>query len=142
MIYLLDTNICVYALKRRAPAVLTRLREAGQEAVEVSVITVLELRQGAEKSRETARAHQRLDALLSSILALSFDVDAAVVGSGVRAHLKCAGTPIGDLDSLIAAQALARNLVLATNNLREFERVPGLRTENWIDGRNREATLA
>ena len=132
MRYLLDTNICVYALKNRPPSVLERLREVGQEAVAVSVITVLELRQGAEKSQEAARAHQRLDAFLGPMPVLSFDTDAAVVGARIRAHLERAGTPIGDLDSLIAAQALAKNLVLVTNNLREFERVPGLRTENWV----------
>jgi tRNA(fMet)-specific endonuclease VapC len=130
--YLLDTNICVYALKNRPPAVLDRLREVGQEAVAVSVITVLELRQGAEKSQAAARAHQRLDAFLGPMPVLSFDIDAAVVGARIRAHLERAGIPIGDLDSLIAAQALAAKLLLVTNNLREFERVPGLHTENWV----------
>ena len=62
---------------------------------------------------------------------LSFDEEAALVGARIRAHLERRGTPIGDLDSLIAAHALARDLILVTNNLREFERVPGLQAENW-----------
>ncbi len=131
MRYLLDTNICVYALKNRPPAVLDRLKEVGQEAVAVSVVTALELRQGAEKSQARERTHQRLDLFLGPMPVLSFDAEAAIVGARIRAHLERAGTPIGDLDSLIAATALAKNLVLVTNNLREFVRVPGLRTENW-----------
>jgi tRNA(fMet)-specific endonuclease VapC len=129
--YLLDTNICIYALKNRPPEVLERLQAVGREAVARSVITVLELRQGAEKSQQAAANHSRLDFFLSPIKILPFDEDAAVVGARIRVHLERRGTPIGDLDSLIAAHALARDLILVTNNLREFERVPGLQTENW-----------
>lgn len=131
MTYLLDTNICIYALKNRPPEVLERLRAVGRGAVALSVITVLELRQGAEKSQQAAANHARLDFFLSSMRILPFDEEAALAGARLRAHLERQGTPIGDLDSLIAAHALARDLVLVTNNLREFKRVPGLQTENW-----------
>jgi tRNA(fMet)-specific endonuclease VapC len=130
--YLLDTNICIYALKNRPPEVLERLRAVGRAAVAVSVITVLELRQGAEKSQQMAANHSRLDFFLAPMKVLPFDEDAALAGARIRAHLERQGTPIGDLDSLIAAHALARDLVLVTNNLWEFERVPGLQTENWV----------
>jgi tRNA(fMet)-specific endonuclease VapC len=130
--YLLDTNICIYALKNRPPEVLERLREVGRAAVAVSVVTVLELRQGAEKSRQTAANHERLDFFLKPIPVLDFEQDDAIAGARLRAHLERQGTPIGDLDSLIAAQVLTRELILVTNNLREFERVPGLQVENWV----------
>jgi tRNA(fMet)-specific endonuclease VapC len=130
--YLLDTNICIYALKNRPPEVLERLRAVGRAAVAVSVITVLELRQGAEKSQQMAANHSRLDFFLAPMRVLPFDEDAALAGARIRAHLERQGTPIGDLDSLIAAHALARDLILVTNNLWEFERVPGLQTENWV----------
>lgn len=132
MIYLLDTNICIYALKNRPAEVLARLQEVGRGAVALSVITVLELRQGAEKSQQREANHSRLDFFLSPMAILPFDEEAARAGAKLRAHLERQGTPIGDLDSLIAAHALARDLVLVTNNLREFERVPGLQTENWV----------
>ncbi len=132
MIYLLDTNICIYALKRHPPEVLEKLRSISRSAVAVSVITVLELRQGAEKSQDPGTAHQKLDFFLSSVRALPFDEEAALVAARIRASLELQGRPIGDLDSLIAAHALAQDLILVTNNLREFQRVPDLRTENWV----------
>ena len=132
MRYLLDTNICVYALKHRPPEVLERLQAVGKAAVAVSVITVLELRQGAEKSQQAAGNHARLDLFLGPLRVLPFDEEAALAAARLRAHLERLGRPIGDLDSLIAAQALAREMVLVTNNLREFERVPALQVENWV----------
>jgi tRNA(fMet)-specific endonuclease VapC len=130
--YLLDTNICVYALKHRPPEVLERLQAVGKAAVALSVITVLELRQGAEKSQQAAANHGRLDLFLGPLRVLPFDEEAALAGARLRAHLERLGRPIGDLDSLIAAQALAREMILVTNNIREFERVPGLAVENWV----------
>jgi len=132
LIYLLDTNICIYALNRRPPEVLEKLRSISRSSVAVSVITVLELRQGAEKSQDPKKAHQKLDFFLSSIRSLPFDEDAALVAARIRAGLERQGRPIGDLDSLIAAHALAQDLILVTNNLREFQRVPDLRAENWV----------
>jgi tRNA(fMet)-specific endonuclease VapC len=130
--YLLDTNICIYALKNRPPEVLERLEAVGRGAVALSVITVLELRQGAEKSQRVAENHSRLDFFLSPIKILPFDEEAAVVAARIRAHLERRGTPIGDLDTLIAAHAIACDLILVTNTLQEFERVPGLKTDNWV----------
>lgn len=132
MRYLLDTNICIYALKNRPPEVLERLRSIGRAAVAVSVITVLELRHGADNSQHPESTHARLDFFLGSMRILPFEEDDARIGGRIRAHLGRLGCPIGDLDSLIAAQALSWDLILVTNNLREFERVPDLRTENWV----------
>ena len=133
MTYLLDTNICVYALKKRPPGVLRRLRELGPEAVALSVVTVLELRHSAEYATDPDRDHARLDDFLAPLRILPFDREAAELGGRLRARLYREGRRIGELDLLIAAQALASRLVLVSNNLREFERVPGLRTENWAE---------
>lgn len=133
MKYLLDTNICVYSLNRRPPEVLQRLREVGPAAVAISVITVVELRHGAMKSQNPEKAHGKLDLFLGPLSVLEFDEDAAEKAGRIRADLERAGTPIGDLDSLIAAHALAAGLVLVSNNLREFERVLHLETENWTE---------
>ena len=132
MRYLLDTNICVYALKRRPPEVLQRLREVGPAEVGISVVTLVELRHGAAKSQDPEKAHQKLDLFLKPLTVLEFDEPAAEKAGRLRADLERAGTPIGDLDSLIAAHALASGHTLVSNNLREFERVPHLKTENWV----------
>jgi len=131
MTYLLDTNVCIYALENHPPEVLRRLREAGPAAVALSVVTVLELRHGAENAADPESDHARLDEFLAPMTVLSFDREAAEIGGRIRARLQRAGLRIGDLDLLIAAQALAAGQVLVSNDLRGFDHVPGLRTENW-----------
>ena len=133
MRYLLDSNICIYAMKNRPLQVLRRLQNVGRAVVAVSVITVLELRQGAERSQQRELAHARLDDFFGPMDALSFEASDALVAARLRAHLFRIGRPIGDFDSLIAAQALARDLIVVTNNVDEFERVPDLRIENWAE---------
>lgn len=128
---LLDTNICIYALNRRPPEVLERLEAIGSTGVALSVITVLELRHGAHKSQHSEKSHSKLDHFLSPMRILPFDEKAAAETAKLRAHLEMQGQKIGDLDSLIAGHALARDLILVSNKLREFNRVPQLRTENW-----------
>jgi tRNA(fMet)-specific endonuclease VapC len=130
---LLDSNICIYAMKNRPLQVLKRLQNIGPAAVAVSVVTVLELRQGAEGSQQRGLAHSRLDDFLGPMLVLSFEEADALVAARIRAQLFRLGRPIGDLDSLIAAQALARDLIVVTNNVSEFERVPDLSIENWAE---------
>lgn len=131
MRYLLDSNICVYAMKNRPPQVLRRLQNVGRAVVGVSVITVLELRQGAERSQQRELAHARLDDFFGPMDVLPFEQADALVAARIRAQLFRVGRPIGDFDSLIAAHALARDLIVVTNNVEEFERVPDLRIENW-----------
>jgi tRNA(fMet)-specific endonuclease VapC len=133
MTYLLDTNICIYALANRPARVLQRLREVGPEAVAVSVVTLLELRHGAENASGPAADHARLDAFLAPIEVLPFDRDSAELGGRLRAELRRAGRRLGDLDLLIAAQALAAGRVLVSNDLRAFGGVDGLRTANWAE---------
>ena len=130
MSLLLDTNICVYALKQH-PAVLERLLSKARPEVSLSVITEAELRAGAAKSASPARTLRLLENFLAPLNVLEFSSGDAVAYAQVRAKLERAGMPIGPLDTLIAAHALARELTLVTNNEREFRRVTGLRVENW-----------
>lgn len=130
MRYLLDTNICIYALKQDA-AVLDHLLSKARSAIAVSIITEAELRVGAARSEAPTRTLRLIESFLRPIAILDFVSGDAVAYASVRAKLERAGRPIGPFDTLIAAQAVARKLVLVSNNQREFERVAGLRVENW-----------
>ena len=130
MKFLLDTDTCIYALKQN-PAVLKRLLAQSREDVVISVITEAELRTGAAKSTSGAKTLRLVENFLRPLGILEFTSDDAASYAQVRAKLERAGTPIGPLDTLIAAQAVARKLVLVSNNESEFGRVAGLRLENW-----------
>jgi tRNA(fMet)-specific endonuclease VapC len=130
MTYLLDTNICIYAIKQ-FPGVIARIRSQPRVQVLLSVITEAELRAGAAKSSSPTRALRVLEDFLAPFNVLEFGSTEAVTYGHLRAKLERAGTPIGPLDTLLAAQAIARELTLVTNNEREFRRVTGLRLENW-----------
>lgn len=130
MRFLLDTNICIYALKQNQ-VVLTRLLAERPIDVGLSVITEAELRTGAAKSVSSVKTTRLLERFLRPLAVLDFTSDDARTYAVVRARLEHAGTPMGPLDTLIAAQALARKLTLVSNNEREFRRVAGLRIENW-----------
>lgn len=130
MRFLLDTDTCIYALKQNE-RVITRLLAAAREDVLISVITEGELRTGAAKGSSPSKTLRLVESFLSPIALLEFTSDDAAVCAAIRAKLERAGTPIGPLDTLIAAQALARKLTLVSNNEREFRRVAGLSIENW-----------
>jgi tRNA(fMet)-specific endonuclease VapC len=132
MKFLLDTDICVFALRQREP-VLTRLLSQRREDVTVSVITEAELRTGAAKSIAAAKTSRLLESFLRPLTILEFNSNDAVVYAQVRLKLERAGMPIGPMDTLIAAHALSRRLTLVSNNQRAFRRVAGLRIENWVD---------
>ena len=130
MKFLLDTDTCIYALKGNA-TVLDRLLSRSRADVAVSVITEAELRTGAAKSSSPVKTSHLLENFLRPLAVVEFTSADATTYAQIRAKLERAGTPIGPLDTLIAAQAISRKLVLVTNNEREFGRVPGLRLENW-----------
>ncbi|MBK1631974.1 VapC toxin family PIN domain ribonuclease [Thiohalocapsa halophila] len=132
MRFLLDTDTCIYVINRKPPAVMERFRQLALGDVGVSSITAAELAFGVAKSG-SARNRTALEKFLAPLEILPFGMDAVWVYGQVRAALEHAGTPIGSLDTLIAAHALAGKLTLITNNLREFERVHGLRCENWVN---------
>lgn len=130
MTYLLDTSICVLAMRRHA-GVEQRLGEVGPGACAVSVITAVELWFGARISRYARKNRASVDAFLAPLRACDFEERAAEAFVEVRYDLRRRGTPIGDFDLLIAATALARGLTVVTNNAREFKRVRGLSVEDW-----------
>ena len=129
--YLLDTNFVIYVIKQRPLAVLpTFNRHHGRMAI--SAITLAELMHGAEKSSDPARNLAVVEDFCSRLEVLPYDMAAAAHYGNIRAVLEQQGTPIGVNDLHIAGQARSRGLVLVTNNLREFQRVPGLLLENWV----------
>jgi len=132
MTRLLDTNICVFLIRKRSrPALRRRFDTHAVGELAVSSITESELRHGAERSNDPPKNHHAVDRLLLTLPVLPYGSEAAAAYGAIRARLAAAGTPIGSMDLLIAAHALAANLILVTNNTREFKRVPGLRVENW-----------
>jgi tRNA(fMet)-specific endonuclease VapC len=131
MTFLLDTNICIYALKQNQ-MVLERLLAEKPVDVGLSVITEAELRTGAAKSSSSAKTTRLLENFLRPLTVIDFASDDARAYATVRARLEQSGTPIGPLDTLIAAQAVARKLTLVSNNEREFKRIAGLRLQNWL----------
>ncbi len=130
--YLLDTNICIYLIKKKPGNVLKKLKEVSHRKIFVSAITIAELEYGIAGSRYPEKNKISLIEFLSFFHKLSFEDTDAVEYGIIRKDLEKAGRIIGPLDLLLAAQALSKKLVLVTNNLKEFERVRGLNLENWV----------
>lgn len=128
---MLDTNICIYAIKHRPPEVLAALRAHESAGLGLSSITVAELYFGVAKSG-SVRNLQALAQFLEPLEVADFDKHAAQSYGQLRARLEAAGTPIGPLDTQIAAHALALGVTLVSNNSREFARVPGLALTDWV----------
>ena len=131
MMYLLDTNICIYIIKKKPPNVLRKFKTLKLGDIGISSITVAELRYGVEKSKYGARNRRAVEQFLTPLAIADFDAKAAQTYGQIRATLEAKGTPIGPLDTLIAAHALSLGVTLVTNNIKEFSRVPGLKLENW-----------
>jgi tRNA(fMet)-specific endonuclease VapC len=130
--YLLDTNICAYFMSRKYPAVTAKFREHDPGDLAISSIVAAELAYGVENSARIESNRRNLELFLAKMNVVAWD-DAALWQFGFhKAKLKKAGTKIGELDLLIGCQALAMDAVLVTNNTREFERIEGLRLENWV----------
>jgi tRNA(fMet)-specific endonuclease VapC len=130
--YLLDSCIIVPALKGEPRALLNRLAGIASNRLYLSSIVLAELYLGAEKSRDPAPRKADIADLTQGMTPLPFDADCASTYGRIRAHLERKGSTIGPMDLLIAAQAVSAGLILVTDNLREFKRVPGLRCENWL----------
>jgi tRNA(fMet)-specific endonuclease VapC len=131
MRYLLDTNICIYAMKRSPKNVFDRLRRCAIGDVGVSAITYSELEFGASNSRDPQGNRNLLNQFVAPLDVIAYEPQVAPVYGQIRTDLTRKGRPIGPLDMLIAAHALYLNCTLVTNNKKEFSRVPGLRIENW-----------
>jgi len=130
---MLDTDICIYIMKRKPLLVLDRLKLLQPGQLSMSAITFAELMNGAKKSQRVEANVSRLNALGEILEICSFDQQAAIVYGEVRSSLEKRGEVIGPHDLLIAAHALSLGRTLITNNEREFKRVEGLELENWAD---------
>lgn len=129
---LLDTNICIYMIKNNPPEVRRQFEAYVPGDIGVSVITAAELYYGAAKSAAKERNAFALEAFFLPLELVPFDLESSLVYGKIRAALERQGTPIGGMDMLIAAQAIAHGVTLVTNNLKEFQRIPELRCETWV----------
>ena len=132
MTFMLDTNVCIALIRQRPHIVLARLKASGPEPLAISSISLADLEFGAARSSRPDISRAALEHFVVPFQVLPFGASATRAYGYIRAHLQRSGAPIGPLDTLIAAHALSLDLTLVTNNLREFVRVPGLRTEDWM----------
>ncbi len=128
---LLDTNICIHIINAKPPAVLARFSAYRLGDIGLSSVVAAELAFGVAKSG-SARNRQALEMFLAPLTLLPFDAPAVWAYGDLRADLERRGTPIGSLDTMIAAHALSQQAMLVTNNTREFAKVPGLQLDNWV----------
>ena len=128
---LLDTNICIYIINAKPPAVLVRFQQYRFGDIGLCSVVAAELAFGVAKSG-SARNRQALEMFLAPLTILPFDAAAVWAYGDLRAELERRGTPIGSLDTMIAAHALSQQAMLVTNNTREFAKVPGLQLDNWV----------
>jgi len=129
--YMLDTNICIYVIKRR-PAALQEKFDALADTLCISSITLGELCFGAEKSARRVENLAVIENFVARLEVLPFSEKAAAHYGQVRAELEKAGTPCGPHDMQIGGHARSEGLIIVTNNMREFSRMPGVRVENWL----------
>ncbi|MBU6200318.1 MAG: type II toxin-antitoxin system VapC family toxin [Xanthomonadaceae bacterium] len=132
MRYLLDTNICIYIARHRPAEVQKRFERLKAGDAAVSAVTFGELQYGAAKSRQAAIVKTNLEEFAGFVPVLALDAACARAYGEIRAELESAGRVIGSNDLWIAAHARSAQLILVTNNEREFKRVPGLKIENWV----------
>ena len=138
MKFLIDTNICIYIMNNHPPEVLPKFKSIGVGKVGISSITVSELHYGACKSNHIKKNIKRLDEFLSPFEILSYDENVSKYYGKIRSQLEKQGNIIGPLDMLIAAHALSNNLILITNNVKEFMQIKFLRVENWVEKQDTE----
>ena len=131
--YLLDTNICIYAIKGKYPRISERLLRIHPDEIKISAVTVMELEYGAAKSKWGERSRTALQMFLASFDVLPFTERDAVLCGLIRAELAAVGSPIGAYDIMISSQGISRGLTVVTHNTSEFERVPGIKLEDWTE---------
>jgi len=131
MHFILDTNICIYIIKKKPLKALEKLNALRTAEVGISSITLAELEYGVSKSSRPDRNRNALSAFLAPMEILSFDHLAAFHYGEIRTYLEKKGIVIGGMDLLIASHAISLSVTLVTNNIREFKRIPNLHLENW-----------
>ena len=131
MNYLIDTNICIYVMNKRPHEVIQKFKNIEIGQICISSITVSELYYGVSKSKLQKQNSKRLEEFLTPFEILPYDETASKFYGSIRSQLESQGSVIGPLDMLIAAHALSNDLVLVTNNEKEFKRIESLKIENW-----------
>jgi len=131
MKFMLDTNTCIYIIKRKPPKVLEHFKAYSIGEIGISSMTLAELRFGVEKSQHIQKNQEALDAFILPLEIADFDEKAAKSYGEIRAALEKAGNPIGSMDMLISAHALSLGLTLVTNNVREFRKIKHLKVIDW-----------
>lgn len=132
MIYLLDSNICIYIINKSPRNVVEHIKNLDPSQVRLSSISLGELEYGVSKSKDREKNRIALIDFISAFDIVPFDDNDAEIYGLIRADLERKGSIIGSYDMQIAAQAISRNLILVTNNTKEFSRVNGIKLENWI----------
>ncbi|MEE4606023.1 MAG: type II toxin-antitoxin system VapC family toxin [Desulfobacteraceae bacterium] len=133
MKFMLDTNVCIYIIKRKPADLLERFKQTDISEISISSITLSELFYGVSKSSKPEQNFMALTQFVAPLEILPFGGEASQYYGDLRAYLERLGTPIGSLDMLIAAHALSLASTLVTNNEKEFNRVPNLKIENWVN---------
>lgn len=132
MKYLLDTNICIYIIKKKPKNVFEKFKQYRVGDIGISAITYSELAYGVANSHDIEKNTMALNEFLGPLEIIDFHAEVAPIYGLIRTHLNRTGKPVGPLDMLIAAHALHLGSILVTNNTDEFSRIPNLRIENWI----------
>ncbi|MGR3301180.1 MAG: type II toxin-antitoxin system tRNA(fMet)-specific endonuclease VapC [Candidatus Scalindua sp.] len=129
---MLDTNICIYIIKKRPESILKRFKKYRNQNVYISVITLAELQYGVERSSSKKFNQKIINDFISHLFVVPWDKESAVQYGKLRNALNEKGTPVGNMDLMIASHALSQDITLVTNNVKEFKRVPNLKYENWV----------
>ena len=132
MKYMLDTNICIYIIKKNPPEIVNKFDSIAVGDIAISSVTLSELTYGVEKSQFPKKNQAALEEFILPLDILAFDDTASYHYGPIRAYLEKNGKPIGSLDLMIAAHARSVDMTLVTNNVAEFSRVPELKIENWV----------
>lgn len=130
--YMLDTNICIYIINKRPESILKKFNKLRNQNVCISVITFAELQYGVERSSSKKFNREIVDDFVSHLFIVLWDKNSAIQYGKLRNTLSTKGTPIGNMNLMIASHALSRVYTLVTNNVKEFARVPDLKYENWV----------
>jgi len=133
MKYLLDTNICIYIIKKKPESVIRKFNRLKTGSIAISAITLSELYYGIAKSSKPDENMIALIEFISPLEVVDFTNNDALIYGKIRSSLERKGSPIGSMDLLIASIAVSQDLVLVTNNVKEFSKVEDLRIENWVE---------
>ncbi|ABZ95752.1 VapC-like nucleic acid-binding protein [Leptospira biflexa serovar Patoc strain 'Patoc 1 (Ames)'] len=131
--YLLDTNICIYIINKKPENVYQKFKKISLDNIFISSITEFELRYGVQKSQKADKNQKTLNEFLGYLNVINFDSESASVAGTIRTKLEKKGEIIGPYDLLIASQAIASDIILVTNNEKEYKRIKELKIENWIN---------